>query len=61
MASCQVKDCDNETALEAILSLSQEEPEEDSLKALHGFTIRIDTVRGLYDGIDMNRYGQTLY
>ena len=32
----QVKDSDNETALEAILSLSQEEPEEESLKELGG-------------------------
>lgn len=32
----QAKDSDNETALEAILSLSQEEPEEEALKVLHG-------------------------
>jgi hypothetical protein len=35
-AERQAKDSDNETALEAILSLSQEEPEEEALKVLHG-------------------------
>ena len=29
----EAKDSDNDTALEAILSLSQEEPEEDALQA----------------------------